>query len=72
MGESVDSLGRTVLMVKESKEGRVQPESKQQVHWFEDGERFLMNVHCLRDKFLSPVNQAFTGNQSLSSYVSFA
>lgn len=31
-------------MGKECKEGVVQPESKQEVHWLEDEERFLVEV----------------------------
>ena len=54
-------------MGKECRESGVQPESKQQVHWLEDGERFLAGVHWSRDKCLSSMNQAFMGNQSLSS-----
>lgn len=59
-------------MVKESKAVRAQTDSKQQAHWLEDGERCLADILCWRDKHLSPGNQAFTGNQSLSTYVLFA
>lgn len=33
-----------VFVGKECKEGKVQPETKQQVHWLEDGEKFLVDV----------------------------
>lgn len=36
-------------MAQECREGQVQPGSKQYVHWLEDGERFLVDVHW--DKF---------------------
>lgn len=54
-------------MGEECRESGVQPESKQQVHWLEGGERSLPDVHWPRDKFLSSVHQAFMGNQSLGS-----
>ena len=54
-------------MVKEGKEGTVPSESKQKVHWVEDGERFLVDVHWSGNKSWFSVNQTFTGNQSLSS-----
>lgn len=66
-GESVDGLEGALLTGKESKEGRVQPESRQQSHWLEDGESVSADVHWLRDMFLPSVNQAVTGNGSLSS-----
>ena len=72
MGKAPDSLGCSVLMVKERKVVRAQTDSKQQVHWLEDGERCLADILHWRDKLLSPGNQAFTGNRSLSAYVLFA
>lgn len=52
-------------MGKEHKEGSVQPEFKQSVHWLEEGERFLADASWSEDKALSSVIQAFMGNQSL-------
>lgn len=43
----------------------VQPEFKQEAHWLEDGESFLVDVHWTGDKSQSSVHQAFMGNQSL-------
>ena len=54
-------------MGNEYKEGKVQSESKNQVHWLEDGESVSAGVHWLRDMVLPAVNQAVTGNGSLSS-----
>lgn len=45
--------------------GKIQLGTMQQIHWLEDGERFLADTHWLEDKFQS-VNQAFIGNQSHS------
>ena len=52
--------------------GESPADSKQKVHWLEGGERFLADDLCWRGKLLSPGNQAFTGNQSLSASVLFA
>lgn len=55
-------------MGKECEEGVVQPQSKQEVHWPEDGERFLADVYWLGDTFLAFCKSGiFMGNQSLSS-----
>lgn len=54
-------------MGKKCKEGEVQPESKQEVHGLEDGERFLADVHWSGDKSRTAANQALIGNQPLSS-----
>lgn len=57
---------RATFTDKERKEGQVQPESKQEGDWLEDGERGLVDSHWSGDKSTSSVNQAFIGNQSLS------
>lgn len=49
--EYLEGLGQAVFLDKECKEGKVQPESMQYVHWLKDGERFLVDVHCSGDKF---------------------
>lgn len=55
-----------VLTDKEFKGEVVQPEYTQEIHWLEDGETFLADVHGSGDKSHPSVNQAFTENQSLS------
>lgn len=45
-GEPVEALRWVVFT---GKERGIQLESMQQVHWLEDGERFLADVHWLRD-----------------------
>lgn len=54
-------------MDKECKDREVQPESQQQVHWLEDGDGFLADVHWSGSKFPSSLNQVLMGNQSLTS-----
>lgn len=61
--------GELFLWVKHAKkwESRQIPISKF-IGWrLEDEERFLADVHWPRVKFQSSINQAFMGNQSLSS-----
>ena len=52
---------------KECREGKVQPDLKQSICRFKDGERFLTDVHLSGDKSQSSVKHTFNGNQSLSS-----
>lgn len=54
-------------MGKEYKEKKVQPESKLQVYWLEEGQRFLVGGHWSGGKSQSSVNQAFMRNETLSS-----
>lgn len=54
-------------MGRECKERKVQPESKQQVLWLEEGERFLVDDHWSGDVSQSSVNQAVMRNEFLSS-----